>query len=168
MCTITIPPLREVIENDIGRFKSAVRKVFSEIKKNYPELSFSYSCTDEAFKLMTEYSWPGNFRELQHVLLLACIEAKSRDSTVCEYSDIKMNLHGNSRLDNKENTLEDVDPDNPDTWPENVFYWLERQKERFVKTALEKTGNRIGKAAKLLGTTYQNVEYFIKKNNLKE
>lgn len=167
MCTITIPPLREVIKNDIGRFKSAVKKVFSEIKKNYSELNFSYSCTDEAWTLMTEYSWPGNFRELQHVLLLACIEAKSRDSTVCEYSDIKMNLHDYGRTEFIEKESEGVDPNNPDSWPENVFSWLDEQKEIFVKKALEKTGNRIGKTAKLLGTTYQNVEYFVKKNNIK-
>ncbi len=167
MCTITVPPLREVIKNDIGRFKSAVKKVFSEIKKNYSELNFSYSCTDEAWKLMTEYSWPGNFRELQHVLLLACIEAKSRESTVCEYSDIKMNLHGYRRSETENDSVEGVDPNNPSTWPENVFSWLEEQKCLFVNKALEKTGNKIGKAAKLLGATYQNIEYFVKKNNIK-
>lgn len=166
MCTITIPPLRELIKNDIGRFKSAVKKVFSKIKKNYSELNFTYSCTDEAWKLMTEYSWPGNFRELQHVLFLACIEAKSRESTVCEYSDIKMNLHGYRRSEPKNNSGEWIDPNNPDTWPENVFSWLEEQKGLFVRNALEKTGNKIGKAAKLLGTTYQNIEYFVKKHNL--
>lgn len=167
MCKITIPPLREVIKNDLSRFKTAVRKIFSEIKKNYSELNFSYSCTDEAWNLLTEYSWPGNFRELQHVLLLACIEAKSRDSTVCEYSDIKANLHGYGNIDAVEEKSERVDPNNPDTWPENVFSWLDEQKSIFVKKALEKTGNKIGKTAKLLGTTYQNVEYFMKKNNLK-
>lgn len=167
MCTITVPPLREVIKNDIGRFKSAVKRVFSEIKKNYSELNFSYSCTDEAWKLMTEYSWPGNFRELQHVLLLACIEAKSRESTVCEYSDIKMNLHGYRRSETESDCVEGVDPNNPSTWPENVFSWLEEQKGLFVNKALEKTGNKIGKAAKLLGATYQNIEYFVKKNNIK-
>ena len=64
---------------------------------------------------MTEYSWPGNFRELQHVLLLACIEAKSRDSTVCEYSDIKMNLHDYGRTEFIEKESEGVDPNNPDS-----------------------------------------------------
>lgn len=164
MCTITIPPLREIIKKNLSRFKTAVNNTFASIKRNYPELNSAYTCTDEAWELMKSYSWPGNYRELQHVLLLACIEAKSRDTTVCEYSDIKMNLHAEVRANNSENSK--IDPQDPTTWPENVFEWLTQQKELFVKTALEKTGYQKGKAARMLGVTYQNVEYFMKKKNL--
>jgi two-component system NtrC family response regulator len=65
--TISVPPLRERIEDIpllIEHFLKKHREVFK---------SRAVGVSDEAMKILTEYSWPGNVRELENTLVRAVI-----------------------------------------------------------------------------------------------
>ena len=47
--------------------------------------------------------------------------------------------------------------------PDNVNEWLEKKKAEFVNLAMKECNNQIGKAAKRLGMTYQQVKYFVER-----
>lgn len=168
MYSYTVPSVREIIANDISYFKLAVKGIFIDISNKYKELNKNFSCSQEALDYICKYSWPGNFRELNHVLFLACIEANYRNSCVCELDDIKDNLYSSQydhatvgmRLD--DNLICDFNK-----WPKNVFDWFENYKKDFVLKAMERSENKISKAAALLGISYQKLDYYLKKNGLK-
>jgi transcriptional regulator with PAS, ATPase and Fis domain len=65
--TISIPPLRERKEDIpllVDYFLEKHRKVFK---------SLAAGVSDEALKLLTDFSWPGNVRELENTLVRAMI-----------------------------------------------------------------------------------------------
>jgi two-component system NtrC family response regulator len=65
--TVSVPPLRERIEDIpllIEHFLKKHREVFK---------SRAVGVSDEAMKILTEYSWPGNVRELENTLVRAVI-----------------------------------------------------------------------------------------------
>ncbi len=62
---IRIPPLRERVE-DIPLLAAQVLERLSR------ERGLPYSFSDEALRLLTEYDWPGNIRELEDTVERAC------------------------------------------------------------------------------------------------
>ena len=62
---IKIPPLRE---------RRADIVVLAEhfLERIQGETGVSYSFSDDALRVMTEYDWPGNVRELEHAIARAC------------------------------------------------------------------------------------------------
>ena len=67
--TIRLPPLRERISDLPMLIDHFLRRFGRELDKNVREVS------PEAMSLLTDYSWPGNLRELQSVLKHAVVEA---------------------------------------------------------------------------------------------
>lgn len=124
---ITIPPLRErrgdiplLIEHfmDNSKFsKDTVKKI-----------------SDEALKLMMEYSWPGNIRELENVIERALILSES--DTI-------------SPRDLPQNICQKID--NYVYEQENKILTLKELEEKYIQRILSITGNNKLKTAKLLG-----------------
>jgi DNA-binding NtrC family response regulator len=63
------------------------------------ERTVDYSMTDEALRLMVEYPWPGNIRELEHTLQRATTVSSSRllqrDDLSSQILDFALQLRGN-------------------------------------------------------------------------
>jgi DNA-binding NtrC family response regulator len=87
---ITIPPLRERKE-DIP----LLTRHFIEQTAEKEELSVS-RIEDPSLKILSEYSWPGNIRELQAVVEGACFRAAYRNDYAIQPSDIVLIRHGQS------------------------------------------------------------------------
>lgn len=128
--TLEIPPLRERKE-DIVALAQAFIANYSE-SLGIPEKTFS----PEAIKIVTEYSWPGNVRQLQN-----CIERI-------------MNLHNGSIIEADQlpsdlfNTNTDIhNPLFEDKYRESLLV----EEKRIVETALMKCNGNKTKAAKMLG-----------------
>lgn len=102
----------------------------------------------EAMRDMQQYAWPGNIRELQHVLERAVMLC---NDGVINKADLllKPNAHANPVLDKqlKDMTLEQVEK-----------YLLER--------ALQQTNGNVSKAARQLGLTRMAMRYRMEKYQL--
>lgn len=127
---IKLPPLRER-PDDIPLLLDYYRKVFNRyFNKNI--LGFS----EKALKLLTNYSWPGNIRELKNIVERAFILARGPKITEMELPrDLTERKYETPSIpDNKEN-----------------FIPLEELEKQYIKRALELTHWNISKSAELLG-----------------
>ncbi len=97
----------------------------------------------EAFDTLIHYKWPGNIRELQHVMERAVIMADGEDIKEAD-------LHLSSRKDGDAPSPAGLD--------------LGSMEQLLIKTALEKHKGNISKAAAELGLTraalYRRMEKF--------
>ncbi len=89
-----------------------------------------YSLTDSARQRLLEYSWPGNIRELSHLIERAVLLAQSKNLS-------EDDLHLSSRKNQQE----------------LPFMTLEQAEIKLIKMALDKVEKNIPQAAKLLGLT---------------
>src|SRR5581483_9845742 len=64
---ITIPPLRERVEDIPYLIEFFARKYGEQMQKRIHGMSF------EAMKVLTQYTWPGNIRELQNLVERAVV-----------------------------------------------------------------------------------------------
>jgi two-component system, NtrC family, response regulator PilR len=103
----------------------------------------------DAMKILMEYRWPGNVRQLDSVFEKAVLLAKDT-SLASDDLDIPC-----ESILNPECTL------GFNSIPENMP--LEEIERQVIVKAMEKSGGNISKAAKSLGTTYRTIEYRIKK-----
>ena len=131
---LLVPPLRErgkdidvLTEHFLSHFRA---------QHGRPNLKLSAA----AHRMLQEYSWPGNVRQLRNVLDSAVVLAAGSE---VEPSDLSLRDVGTDRLD----TL-------------RIDLW----EERLIREALARTDNNIIEATKLLGvsraTLYRKLEHY--------
>lgn len=69
---IEIPPLRDRLEDLPILCKSLIERVNTKHKLNVSGMS------ESAVEYLSDYAWPGNIRELEHVIERACVIANNR------------------------------------------------------------------------------------------
>jgi len=79
--TIKMPPLRERKEDIHMLVKYFLEKYRIEVNRNVERI------TDRALKVLQEYSWPGNIRELQNVLERSVVLARGKEIDVEDLPD---------------------------------------------------------------------------------
>ncbi len=119
---INLPPLRNRKE-DISLLSSKFLKIFSN-KYNKSTLKIS----DKANRALVDYNWPGNIRELQHVVERAVIMAEDKIITENDFS-LKKNY-----IDNIPDSLN-----------------VERLEKKAIQGAIQKHSGNFTKAADELG-----------------
>lgn len=148
--TIKLPPLRERKEDIPLLVKYFVEKYSKELKKDIKGVS------DEAMELLINYSYPGNVRELENIIIGA-ITLETSDKIQAD----TLLLLRKERGPRGEITLE---PIQEGFKLEKV---MEETEKRYVKIALEKAGGKQTRAAELLGITPRQLRYLMDKYNLK-
>lgn len=143
--TVELPPLRERKEDIPELVNFFIEKYSKEFGKRIKGID------EEALKMLTEYSWPGNIRELESIIERAIIICEKEKITI---DDIKDELRKNSPKN-----IFDIDI------PEEGINYEEMEKE-LIKKALVKSNFVIAKAAKLLGMSYDTLWYRLKKFGL--
>ena len=133
--SLTIPPLRERPE-DIIPLSEYLLELY-ENKKSKIELS------PEAGHILTEYSWPGNIRELKSVITKALIFA---DFSLIRPEDLPEHVAKNKK--------------NPTSPPKT----LEEMEKDHILKVLDETGGHQTKAAEILGinrkTLYKKIHKY--------
>ena len=98
---------------------------------------------------------------MAHALLLGAINANARGTTntksidVCDVSSFL----SNSFISLEINVSNAFDDSNSDFIPSNLTDYLEDLKQKFIRRALKMTDGNTAKAAKLLGVSYQVLDY---------
>ena len=144
---IHLPPLRERKDDIPLLVAHFLKKYTSEIGKGEIKVS------EEAFRRIYEYPWPGNIRELENAIERAVV--------LCEHGIIKP-YHLPEALQEK-NPYFDLKDLSSDIKLPQV---LENIEAELIRQALVKTNYVQAKAAKLLGITKSLLQYKIKKYNL--
>lgn len=164
MCPVALPPLRKIAKEDASTFEELVQSTFKSIK-NEDEKGFSFidRIDATAMEYIKNQSWPGNLRQLHHVLLLSFIKAISLKSKVITKQILQEEV---SKMELPCDTPKEDDKD-PDFIPKDLKGWLLDKEKAYIKMALEKSNNNVAAAKDLVGYNYQNLNNFVKKYNLK-
>ncbi len=119
---IELPPLRERKEDIPLLIKFFAKKYL----KQYNKLGVKFS--KEAIKKLTKYHWPGNIRELKHLVARAIIMC---NTDIIQEQDIWLNIEQTS---SNENTVN-----------------IEELEKKAIKKALNENSGNLTKTAKALG-----------------
>ena len=144
---IYIPPLRERKEDIPVIINYTLNRLNRELGKELKGVS------PLAEKLLMEYDYPGNIRELINILERAAILENSSYIT-------PESLPPEVKREKKEKKLE-IDFTNF-----NLDNYLEEVEREIIERALAETGGNVTRAAKLLGISFRSLRYRLKKLNI--
>jgi len=146
--TILVPPLRERREDIPLLAQVFLNELAADTDKPVHQLS------REALDILSQYSWPGNIRELRNAIersLLSCrgdtIEARDLPYAI---------LRGVGNTPSTDSLLDMMGSDDLDGWLESV-------ERRAILQALEQTAGVQAAAARKLGITERSLWHRIKK-----
>ncbi|MCL6477707.1 MAG: sigma-54 dependent transcriptional regulator [Peptococcaceae bacterium] len=143
---IHLPPLRERKED----IPLLTNYFLEKLKPTY----LVNKITDDSMKLLMNYNWPGNIRELQNVLERAAIISHSNEITV---DDLPKDIQQSVSIKSGGETVIN--------FPDSGISLEELEKELIIK-ALEKSKGNQTRAAQLLGITRSALLYRIQKHGL--
>lgn len=144
--TIEIPPLRERLEDLPHLIDYFIEKYNREFGKQIKGLS------NEAFKSMQNYQWPGNIRQLEFIIERAVLMS---DSDYISYNDLK------DEIRDRINNFKEFDINLP---TKGINF--EKLEKELIRQALEKSNFVAARAAKLLGMTDKTFRYRIEKYDI--
>ncbi|WP_368652944.1 sigma 54-interacting transcriptional regulator [Ornithinibacillus sp. 4-3] len=150
--TINISPLRERVE-DIEPFIQAffvehAEKFGTGIPAVHPDV----------LKLLLKYDWPGNIRELQHLLE----EIITHDPKLETITNDVLPMHFLIKQD-KHSILEEEQIPTYEVPELTLESYLLQAEKYYIGRMMKKHGNNITKTAEALGMSRQNLQYRLKK-----
>ena len=153
---LTVPPLRQRM-NDL---EPLAKFILAKIAANYslPELTIEAP----ALARLAEYSFPGNIRELENILERATTLC---DSETITEADIQLPENSHSSISATPEVAPDADSSSALPQDQLEDYLVEKERKAIV-AALEKTRWNKTAAAKLLGISFRQLRYRLKKLDL--
>jgi len=148
--SILLPPLRERREDIPPLAQAFADRVYS--------LSPAVRFSTEAVKLLEQYPWPGNIRELEN----AVVRAAAMCDGLIRIQDLPeriRNYSQESRRRNDEMIL--PEPEEKQDWPQ-----LSEIEGRYVARVLEYTGGNKQAASRVLGVDRKTLDRMIKRHNI--
>ncbi|GHH96622.1 sigma-54 interaction domain-containing protein [Neobacillus kokaensis] len=152
--SIFIPPLRERTEDILFFIDHFIEKYQQKFNKSVPDLSAALRT------MLLQYQWPGNTRELEHLIENLIIQTNELDIEINSehlpaYLRNKIVLNSSLKGQKQKEIIK-----NP---LKSIFT---NSQEHYIQKVLEETNWNISKAAKQLGITRQSLQYHIKKHGL--
>ena len=136
---LELPPLRKRLD-DLEILLNHFIKVY---KKKYKKTKLSLGRS--SLKLMKQYAWPGNIRELQHSVERAVIMS---ENNLLSFPDFQFK-NQNTSLNQESDSLD-----------------LVENEKRLILKAIERTQGHMSKAAKKLGVTRSSLYRRLEKHDL--
>ncbi|PIC66124.1 sigma-54-dependent Fis family transcriptional regulator [Sporosarcina sp. P21c] len=154
--SLFIPPLRDRPE-DILFFINYFLEYFQE-KMGTQTPPLSPSLRDALLR----YSWPGNIRELEHLMQNIVIRV-NEDAKAIEIQHLPSYIRG--KIISEQRLFVE---NGEDKASRPIKSLLNQSKKQFIQTSLEQTEWNISEAARRLGITRQSLQYHIKKHQLEK
>jgi two-component system response regulator HydG len=140
---LQIPPLRER-KADIPLLAAHI------LERSRRDNGLAYTFADDALRLLMEYDWPGNIRELEHAIERACALSSG---PVLHLGDFPTQLQNHRNLVERlqsDASASAAAADPPGSEAHAVLSIAEREKQAILKTIRELNGDKL-MAARLLG-----------------
>jgi len=152
---VAVPPLRDRFDDLPLLVDHFVKLAADELGKK------ALKVPSQLYPLLKNYSFPGNIRELQTIILDGV--SRQNGSTLglntIEAIIFKGKSHGKDRVNRK---IENV----PMVSFGSVLPTMTETRHLLIKEAMERAGGNISLAAKLIGTTRQSFSQFLKRHSL--
>ncbi len=152
--TIQMPALREMREDIPFLVDHFLKKYNLQYKKDYAQLS------PKSMKLLQEYGWPGNVRQLEN--LIKQIIVRGDENIILE--TIKATIIPSETIEELGSQTEEKDF----SLKNRVAKIIARQEKRLILEVLNRTNWNRRKAAELLEISYRSLLYKIKEYRLNE
>jgi two-component system response regulator AtoC len=146
--SIVLPPLRERREDIPPLAQAFADRVYS--------LSPAVRFSPEAVKLLDQYPWPGNIRELEN----AVVRASAMCDGLIRIQDLPERIRNYSE-DPRRNGEMVSEPEEKQEWP-----LLSEIEGRYVARVLQHTGGNKQAASRVLGVDRKTLDRMIKRHNI--
>ena len=152
--SIRIPPLRERINYDLDELiQYFINHYNCKFNNHITEIS------DQVMNIFRKYQWPGNTRELKHIIEGAFnLVGKENKITIDHIPHYLKQRIDNYSVDQIRHLPDPSDQPLPEA--------VEHLEKSLIREALKKTDNNITQAAKLLQIKRQTLQYKLKKYNI--
>ncbi|MED3563111.1 sigma-54 interaction domain-containing protein [Bacillus xiapuensis] len=152
--SLYITPLRERTEDIHFFIQFFIEKYKKKFNKEVPKLSSAL------LSMMLQYHWPGNTRELEHLVENLIIRVSENDK------EIGID-HLPAYMKKKIFTAPSIKVEKEKELKKNPFKSIfSNSQEHYIQKTLDEMDWNISKAAKSLGITRQSLQYHIKKHGL--
>ena len=146
---IKVPPLRQRMEDIAPLCEHIIVQV------NEENGVFVTGIQQQALRLLEEYQWEGNVRELEHVLQRACVAAGAGELTIRDFDFLLERIFRHSAAEQEPGAVENLAEKTAKT-----------EREEIIKALVQTNGNK-SKTAKILGIDRTVLYSKIRKYNLK-
>ncbi|MEJ2390282.1 MAG: sigma-54 dependent transcriptional regulator [Gammaproteobacteria bacterium] len=146
-----VPSLRERPEDIPVLVDHFIRQIADRWQIEIPKVG------EDAIQALIAYPFPGNVRELENILERAITLC---DDTMIRETDLHLPSIGSGKINNKETETDATVNSNDDMGLDPV---LEEKEKEVITRALEKTRYNKTAAARLLGLSFRQLRYRIKK-----
>ena len=149
--SLNMPPLSRRLDDLPALADYLVGKYNSKLNLNIECIS------DELFDLLEQYPWPGNIRELEHVIA-ASMSALNTADTEIRPEDLPPSIRYKfAGIPGEQNTVDSN---------LTLATMMDSAERRMIETALKRNNWNISKAARELGLKRQSLQYRIRKYSL--
>ncbi|MPM61644.1 Arginine utilization regulatory protein RocR [bioreactor metagenome] len=151
---IEIPPLRERKEDISLLCDMFIKKYNRKLNKDVKGISY------DSINYLKKHSWQGNVRELENVIYSTMSMMDNEKNIVPEMIHLNDYYNLKEKKTNESYSLEDLEY-------KTLDHIIGDVEEGYIIESLEKTGYNISKSAAILGINRQNLQYKMKKYNIK-
>jgi len=149
--SIVIPPLRNRKQDIPEMVKAFIKKYNERFKMNVSTIS------EKALKELREYDWPGNIKELEHVI--ESTMKLMKDEEILDFHHLPTNF--NHRIAEENEFLLQRDKE-----IKPLEEYLQEAETYYIQKALQFHGYNITKTANALQMSRQNLQYRIRKHGI--
>lgn len=148
--SITIPPLRERRQDIAPLIDYLLAKINLDLHKKVIGVS------DEMMEIFMNYHWPGNIRELENLLVRACVVAQGQVLGKNDFPELGKDEAGRAKQDE---TADVFTPEEP-----GKLLTLEEVEERYIRKILKENDKKNkGEICEILGVSRPTLERKLEK-----
>ncbi|QOC21272.1 phage shock protein operon transcriptional activator [Wenzhouxiangella sp. AB-CW3] len=155
---ITLPPLRERGEDILPLAEHFAMRISRELGR---ELFAGFS--NDAAAALLDHPWPGNVRELKNVVERAVYRCQEPEQPVDQIDFDPFASPWRPGSDAARTATRPVDPEHSDF---QLREFLDGEERRLVQLAMTRCDEHQGKAAEMLGLSYDQLRGILKKHGL--
>lgn len=150
--SIKIPPLRTRRQDIPPLIDYLLTKINLDLHKKVIGVS------DEMMEAFMKYNWPGNIRELENLLVRACVVAKGQVLGKSDFPELGTDDVGKVAADE---TTEVFKPSEP-----GKLLTLDEVEERYIRKIIRETDKNKGEICEVLGISRPTFERKLEKYNI--
>jgi two-component system response regulator AtoC len=146
---INLPPLRTRRQDIPSLIDYLLAKINLDLHKKVIGVS------DEMMEIFMNYNWPGNIRELENLLVRACVVAKGQVLGVSDFPELDKEDASKLPGDTSDDLFKSPEP--------GKFLTLDEVEERYIRKVIKETDKNKGEICETLGISRPTFERKLEK-----